>query len=384
MATTFAAPIVNPSKAAVHIPIHTKGNVSSSLAKGNSSSTLSSEKIQGKETVNSTELAAIVRPNFSVESSTLSKPYWQKTTSLPPRTSTKHVVSSTSGFSSFPSTTTSNYEKSLTVVRGFPTENKSTTQVSLITATTDISAVLNDSNLKPTCEAYFAAGRNESGVYPLELPQVGKFKAFCDMENGGGWTVIQKRLGPEVYFANRTWDEYNDGFGDVSSSHWLGLSKIYGIVQHHKGRPLVLRIEINGDWCKEDARCSGKPSGFWWGEWHFKISSSKRNYELTVSPAVAGNLTQHTSMDVFHYMNNRKPFTTIDRDNDRFAGNCAQFRDYGGWWHNDCGYVALNGKYGDTSSKMRNAFWLFKSDSWPIVSYYIKPKSTKMMLRSKL
>lgn len=28
-------------------------------------------------------------------------------------------------------------------------------------------------------------------------------------------------------------------------------------------------------------------------------------------------------------MNNGKSFTTIDQDNDKFQGNCAQFRDFG-------------------------------------------------------
>lgn len=34
-------------------------------------------------------------------------------------------------------------------------------------------------------------------------------------------------------------------------------------------------------------------------------------------------------MDKFFYMNNGKPFTAIDKDNDRLSGNCAQFRDFG-------------------------------------------------------
>uniref|UniRef100_A0A0M3JKJ1 Fibrinogen C-terminal domain-containing protein n=1 Tax=Anisakis simplex TaxID=6269 RepID=A0A0M3JKJ1_ANISI len=92
---------------------------------------------------------------------------------------------------------------------------------------------------------------------------------------------------------------------------------------------LVLRIELNGDFCSDSERCSRMPDGFWWGDWEFKISDASRNYMLTISPAIAGNLTERTNMDKFFYMNNGKQFTAIDKDNDRLHGNCAQFRDFG-------------------------------------------------------
>lgn len=30
----------------------------------------------------------------------------------------------------------------------------------------------------------------------------------------------------EVYFENRTWNEYENGFGDLAGSFWLGLKKV--------------------------------------------------------------------------------------------------------------------------------------------------------------
>lgn len=42
-------------------------------------------------------------------------------------------------------------------------------------------------------------------------------------------------------------------------------------------------------------------------------------------------------------------FTTYDRDNDEYWGNCAVFFK-GGWWHRNCQMSNLNGQYGiDTS-----------------------------------
>ncbi|VDM93292.1 unnamed protein product [Onchocerca ochengi] len=201
--------------------------------------------------------------------------------------------------------------------------------------------------------------------------------------NGGGWTVIQKRQDGQIYFANRTWNDYENGFGELTTSFWLGLDKIHALSIKDNGNPVTLRIELRGDLCEDKNGCSKQPNGYWWGEWDFNIGNASQKYILSISPALAGNLSERTTTDRFHYMNNGKLFTTIDQDNDKFQGNCAQFRDFGGWWHNDCGYVALNGRYGDRSSKMRNMFWFYGSGKRPFINYYIKPRQTEMKLRSK-
>ncbi|VDN41838.1 unnamed protein product [Gongylonema pulchrum] len=77
------------------------------------------------------------------------------------------------------------------------------------------------------CKSLLEQGNTESGIYQISLPDIGKFSVLCDMESdGGGWTVIQKRIDKAVYFANRTWSEYEDGFGDFQTSFWLGLKKV--------------------------------------------------------------------------------------------------------------------------------------------------------------
>ena len=48
---------------------------------------------------------------------------------------------------------------------------------------------------------------------------------WCDMNNGGGWTVFQRRRDGSVDFY-RGWAEYENGFGDLKGEHWLGLKKI--------------------------------------------------------------------------------------------------------------------------------------------------------------
>lgn len=49
--------------------------------------------------------------------------------------------------------------------------------------------------------------------------------------DGGGWTVIQRRgFGPygtsrQISF-NRTWEDYENGFGNVSIDYWFGTFRI--------------------------------------------------------------------------------------------------------------------------------------------------------------
>eukprot|EP00105_Crassostrea_gigas_P040741 XP_019924889.1 PREDICTED: techylectin-5B-like [Crassostrea gigas] len=62
-----------------------------------------------------------------------------------------------------------------------------------------------------------------SGLYTIKIPFLNHVTVFCDMEkDGGGWTVFQRRQdGSEDFY--RTWIEYKNGFGNLSSEFWLGI-----------------------------------------------------------------------------------------------------------------------------------------------------------------
>ncbi|GFR78482.1 angiopoietin-4 [Elysia marginata] len=48
----------------------------------------------------------------------------------------------------------------------------------------------------------------------------------CDAQtDGGGWIVIQRRTNADVDF-NKAWNEYRNGFGDLSGNFWLGNDAI--------------------------------------------------------------------------------------------------------------------------------------------------------------
>ena len=73
-----------------------------------------------------------------------------------------------------------------------------------------------------------------SGVYDINHPCSGdndagqsKVFAYCDMvTDDGGWIVIQRRVDGSLPF-NRTFEEYENGFGDPSGEFWYGLRNIY-------------------------------------------------------------------------------------------------------------------------------------------------------------
>lgn len=57
--------------------------------------------------------------------------------------------------------------------------------------------------------------------------------------NGGGWTVIQRRKIGLTSF-NRDWKQYKNGFGTIRGDFWLGNEQIFRLTR----QPTVLRIEM--------------------------------------------------------------------------------------------------------------------------------------------
>ena len=56
------------------------------------------------------------------------------------------------------------------------------------------------------CTDWKKLGATQNGVY--HVFRYGKNKVYCNMEDeGGGWTVFQKRYNGAVEFKTRTWDD---------------------------------------------------------------------------------------------------------------------------------------------------------------------------------
>ena len=90
----------------------------------------------------------------------------------------------------------------------------------------------------------FPSNTTSSAVYQMEsctVPcQVSSFAtvtvsnaaAYCNMiTDGGGWIVIQRNKKDSAVSFNKNWNDYEKGFGDLSSEFWYGLSMMHCLTQ---------------------------------------------------------------------------------------------------------------------------------------------------------
>ena len=186
------------------------------------------------------------------------------------------------------------------------------------------------------CSAYRGIGK--SGVYNINPDGRQSFKVFCDMDTtGGGWTVIQRRVDGSVDFF-KNWVDYKLGFGRVEDEFWLGNEKIHRLT---KRKNMMIRFDLEAvDGSKVYAEYRT-----------FYIDGEGDNYRLHVS-SYSG-----TAGDSFSYHNGYQ-FSTKDRDNDNYGGNCVVMY-HGAWWFNSCHYSNLNGKYlnGPHKTRWHGVIW---------------------------
>lgn len=74
------------------------------------------------------------------------------------------------------------------------------------------------------CKAVFDQGFMEDGVYRIKPPDLATRDVYCDQHTaGGGWTVavLRRKLSRHISF-NRSWHEYEVGFGDPRREYWIG------------------------------------------------------------------------------------------------------------------------------------------------------------------
>ncbi|XP_061177098.1 ficolin-2-like [Saccostrea echinata] len=148
---------------------------------------------------------------------------------------------------------------------------------------------------------------------------------------GGGWTVIQKRLDGTTNFY-RTWSEYKTGFGDPSKNYWIGNDFIHLLTKNGYNELRVDLQRLNGQ--KGYAKYSS-----------FEVGDETSKYKLSVS-GYSGSIFYHDSL-LYH---NGMKFSTKDQDNDFTSSNCALFYQ-GAWWYTSCYKSHLNGLYPKSATK---------------------------------
>ena len=149
---------------------------------------------------------------------------------------------------------------------------------------------------------------------------------------GGGWTVFQRRINGLLNFY-KTYEDYEQGFGDLKGEFWLGLEKIHRITHHSKEHSL--RVELTNSLNVEKY---AKYSSF-----YVRDGTTKYHYMLEVE-GYSG-----TAGDAMSYNNGTK-FSAHNKDNDNNSNtNCAVI-EKGAWWYKSCSYSSLNAYYSKTSA----------------------------------
>ncbi|KAJ8033880.1 Fibrinogen-like protein A [Holothuria leucospilota] len=188
------------------------------------------------------------------------------------------------------------------------------------------------------CQDIYDRVSTESAVYQIKPTtwQGDSFDVYCNMSDGGGWTVFQRRVdGSQDFFLY--WSDYKDGFGTADNELWLGNDKLHSLTSQGN---YELRIDL----------LDSLGSPYYAKYSSFSISDVSDNYRLslgTYSGTAGDSLSYHDG----------QAFTTRDRDNDRHSSyNCAtdyyiycdgSFYNYNGaWWYKYCARSSLNSPYG--------------------------------------
>ncbi|KAL9974184.1 hypothetical protein ACROYT_G011195 [Oculina patagonica] len=175
------------------------------------------------------------------------------------------------------------------------------------------------------CADIYKSGERRDGVYTIKPDNLHSFNVFCDQTTaGGGWTVFQKRQdGSENFYLY--WNDYKQGFGNLSGEFWLGNDKIHRLTSGGNKR---LRVDL------EDFE-----GNITYAEYStFSVMGENEKYRLILgaySGTAGDSLASH----------NGQMFSTQDQDNDSLDFTHCAIRYKGAWWFKACRNSNLNGIY---------------------------------------
>merc|ERR1712121_531097 len=179
------------------------------------------------------------------------------------------------------------------------------------------------------------------GVYKITIGS-SRVDVWCNMEkDNGGWTTLQRRFDGTENF-DRDFTDYQSGFGNKDSEHWLGLDSVFELT---KVGNWEARFDMESfDGIKKHAKYS-----------NFKVGAAP-TFKLTI--AGYSGTTEGDNMK----QANGAFFTTRGRPQAGATG-CYGFRK-GAWWFkmnrnslSTCSYPNLNAiKYGVGQSQ-EGMFW---------------------------
>ncbi len=202
-----------------------------------------------------------------------------------------------------------------------------------------------------SCTQLLEAGFGVSGIYTIFPAGFSNgLKVYCDMETkGGGWIVIQRRQDGSIDF-NRTWEEYRDGFGDLSGEFWLGNENLHNLTESNG--PWQLRVDLENI---DGETAASVYSGF-------QLNS---HYTFSLGSFQKENSSAGDALMRSTYI----AFSTRDVVN-QLRGGCLPT---GGWWFLNCPESTINSPYDD----MQWNTWRNKNDNpYPLKSCSMKIRTT--------
>uniref|UniRef100_A0A1A8KJA8 Fibrinogen-like protein 1 n=1 Tax=Nothobranchius kuhntae TaxID=321403 RepID=A0A1A8KJA8_NOTKU len=189
---------------------------------------------------------------------------------------------------------------------------------------------LGPQNLYRDCSEVYADGNVASGLYvirPDGSPTV--LSVFCDMSNGGGWTVFQRRRDGKEGF-DRTWLEYSQGFGDHFSPNgefWLGNEPLHLLTSQGNYDLHINTEDLEGNQRSAEYK-------------NFRVDNEEDQYQLHVGEynGNAGDfLADARSVNLNSPCRDGIKFSTYDHPNYINADNGRCIRhSRSGWWFCRC------------------------------------------------
>ncbi|XP_071837330.1 uncharacterized protein [Apostichopus japonicus] len=183
------------------------------------------------------------------------------------------------------------------------------------------------------------------------------FQVTCDVTDGGGWLVFQRRVDSSVDFF-LYWDDYKDGFGDIDRNFWLGNDKLAALTSQTQ---YELRIDFVS---KSGEHYYAKYSSF-------SVGNEGTNYLLSVSGYDSSSTVGY---DAMRYHNGAE-FSTQDEDNDGYS--YYDYADYfsSAWWYDYYYYY-----YCDLNAPYTGSFTIYW---YNFPGGYYNIKSTEMKIRPR-
>ncbi|ESO90642.1 hypothetical protein LOTGIDRAFT_57457, partial [Lottia gigantea] len=147
------------------------------------------------------------------------------------------------------------------------------------------------------------------------------FDVICKLNLRSHLTILYRLRKCEGENFNRTWSEYEQGFGSVPWNSWLGLKKIQHILNNQTS--LSLRILLSNT--------HGESCSIFYDNVRLGDASTKYQFQAR---SVYTSIYRPTCGDSMIGLNNTldlrgRPFSTYDQD--ETSNGCAA-RFGGGWW----------------------------------------------------